>query len=65
MPLEYATANLFMGLQYFAGLNAQKLSPDEQRKMGYELSEIMLSCVVDLRNCTENDFEWYYDTLYG
>ena len=54
-----------MQYRYFAGLNANALNESDQRRMGFNLDEIMISCTYNLEACNSSEFEWYYDTLYG
>lgn len=55
----------YVGLSYFAGINANALSESDRRQMGFNLDEIMISCTYNLEACNSSEFEWYYDTLYG
>lgn len=54
-------------LRYFAGFNSlgPNITNDIRRSFGYELNETLLSCSYNIEECTADDFEWYYDILYG
>lgn len=53
--------------KYFVGLNALDPDlPDQVRQsFGYNMSEMMLTCSYNFQKCSENDFHWFYDVLYG
>ena len=36
-----------------------------RKKLGYNLSKILISCVFDDEPCSADDFEWYYDLSFG
>ena len=61
------TGELLLNSRYLTGLNA--LSPyltDEFRKsLGYNMSDMLFSCIYSFNRCTSDDFYWYYDALYG
>jgi hypothetical protein len=41
------------------------ISDDVRRSFGYDINDMLLSCLYNLRPCSTNDFVWYYDVLYG
>lgn len=40
-------------------------SKEKRKLIDYQLKDIMLSCKFNLRDCSENDFEWVYHHKYG
>ena len=36
-----------------------------RKKYSYPLKDILIECIFDSKNCTADDFHWYYDTFYG
>lgn len=54
-------------LRYFTGFNSfgSNLTDDIRRSFGYELNETLLSCSYNIEECTADDFEWYFDLIYG
>lgn len=43
----------------------KNLTDEEKKSFGYDLNETMLSCTFNLDDCTANQFEWFYDIIYG
>lgn len=64
---DTAFAGNYLTLKYFAGTNALSsyLTDVQRRQMGFTLNEMMLSCTYNLETCTSDDFEWYFDPIYG
>ena len=54
-------------LRYFTATNA--LNPafnDSFRKsLGPDITDILYSCSFNLKDCSANDFSWYFDTYFG
>ena len=41
------------------------LTDQDRKRMGFDLNDILISCMFDLVKCNASDFEWYYDIFYG
>jgi hypothetical protein len=56
-----------LGSTYLLQLNAANpnLSDRVRKSFGYTLDEMMISCAIAGAECTENDFIWHYDLIYG
>jgi len=48
-----------------AKMNDRQFSMDERELLGYNLSEILLSCKYNNQKCDSNDFVWTFSSLYG
>jgi len=48
-----------------AKMNDRQFSIDERELLGYNLSEILLSCKYNNQKCDSRDFTWKFDRLYG
>lgn len=61
------TAASFLFYRYFAGNNA--LDPnrtDEFRKsLGYNMSDMLFSCLYNFLECSADEFKWSFNILYG
>lgn len=53
--------------RYLLGSNLLAPSvPDSYKQMfGLPFQDMLLDCNYNLKNCTANDFEWYFDALFG
>jgi hypothetical protein len=51
--------------RYFIGTNTILLNEREKRNLSVPFGEMLISCTFGLAPCSENDFEWSFDTLYG
>ena len=40
-------------------------SDDDKKKLGHDISEILIECIFNNVKCTEDDFVWHFDKLYG
>ncbi|RNA36501.1 acid-sensing ion channel 2 isoform X1 [Brachionus plicatilis] len=54
------TFNRFMVTTLSKGLKTEK-----KKIFSLGLKEILISCMFNLQQCSENDWEWYYDYFYG
>ena len=59
------------GLILLANRDAQvnsfnpEFGDENRKKLGYNLSKILISCVFNDEPCRADDFEWYYDLSFG
>lgn len=61
------SSSSYLMLRYLIGSNLRKSTfTDKMRKqMGLNLKEMILDCSYNQAPCSADDFEWYFDTLYG
>lgn len=75
-PFDNFFEDILRFLKFLVGTNVVKeLLPKQQpnktssedylRSLGYDMKDMLLSCTYDMKNCTANDFDWYFDTIYG
>jgi hypothetical protein len=57
----------FIFARYMIGMNLINPAVNNKIKklMGFELEDMMISCMYALAPCTASDFEWYFDINYG
>jgi hypothetical protein len=62
-PLEYITSQQYMTQSI---INNDKNLTDETRKeLGFEMKDMLVSCMYKYQNCYPYDFTYFYDPLYG
>jgi hypothetical protein len=44
---------------------ASGLADSVKQQFGLDLSQMLMSCVYNLKPCSADDFEWYFDQYYG
>ena len=54
-------------LKFIVALNVytHNLIDFDRKKFGYDLKDMLLSCTYNLKPCSADDFESYYDFYYG
>lgn len=54
-------------LKFIVALNVytHNLTDFDRSKFGYDLKDMLLSCTYNLKSCSADDFERYYDFYYG
>lgn len=54
-------------LRFVVGMNAfmPNLTDRFRKSFGHSLDDMLLSCTYNMNDCTANDFEWYYDLIFG
>lgn len=59
--------NLLTFLRAYVGLSLSSSAYDDtfRRSIGYNLSDMLLSCSYAGYICNSNDFEWYFDVFFG
>ena len=59
--------NLLLTYRFLVGMNAlsANLTDEHRKSFGYDLNETLLSCSYNIGPCSVDDFEWYYDIMYG
>lgn len=52
---------------YLSGTNAlnPNLTDTFRKSLGYQIDDILYSCMYNLKKCTADDFVWFYDIMYG
>jgi hypothetical protein len=60
-------SDLIRAFRYGVGISLRSLdiTDDYRKRMGLLIDEMLLKCVYNNQPCSENDFVWYYDSLYG
>lgn len=54
-------------LRYAVGANLHKsnITDEIRQRMGLSLKDMIVDCTYNQKGCSPDDFEWYFDTLYG
>jgi hypothetical protein len=64
--MNLSEKNLYLYKKYDATLFAISLNDSDKNRFGYQLDQMMLSCVFNLEDCSvEKDFVQYYDPSNG
>lgn len=65
--LATSSSSSYVLLRYLLGSNLRNSTyTDEMRKkMGLSLQDMIIDCSYNQAPCSAEDFEWYFDTLYG
>ena len=64
LTTQYAY-NLTQTIGQYDNLIGANLPDDEKKKLGHDLSDILIDCQFDLSECNLNDFKWSYDPWFG
>lgn len=64
---NYIFDDTLQNFKFTAMINAftGNMNDSVRKTFGYDFKDMLLSCTFNLKNCTENDFDWYYDLYYG
>lgn len=56
-----------LGIKYLASVNAldYSLSDEVRHSFGYNMSDMLFTCVYDSQQCSVDDFYWYFNGVYG
>jgi hypothetical protein len=57
---------IFNKLNTRATINTDRnMTETERRTVGFELKNMLIQCIFNLKECSEDDFDYYYDPYYG
>ena len=64
---QYIFSDYLLIFRFLSGINSinPNLADSLRKSFGYDLNETLLSCIYNMEICTVDDFEWYYDIVYG
>lgn len=64
---NYYFDDTLVSFKFLSGFNAldPNLTDDFRKRFGYEMKDMLLSCVYNLNNCSADDFYWYFDMQFG
>lgn len=58
--------DFILKLRYFLNTIAiANLTQEEKKKLDPSLDYMLVTCMYNLERCSVDDFEWYYDIMYG
>lgn len=64
---DHTFTDQLLAYRYFISNNVlnPKFSDTFRKSLGYQMSEMIVSCVYNLSPCTADDFYWFFDVAYG
>jgi hypothetical protein len=66
MSITYASMNIYMTkLAVIASAQNRNYSNEFRKSLGLNMNDMLISCFFALDECSQKDFEWYFDTVHG
>ena len=63
IPLDYSLTQMYNEKLYV--INNKNLTDQERKSLGYELSNMLISCRLSYQKCNESDFTYFFHPFYG
>ena len=64
---KYYFDDVIKTFRFLSGMNAlnTNISSEYRKQFGFDIKEVLLSCTFNFKLCSADDFEWYFDLMYG
>jgi hypothetical protein len=63
IPFQYMISQIFLTRTFISA--DKSLNETSRRQIGFELKDMLISCVFNYKLCDANDFTYFYDPLLG
>lgn len=64
---SYFSSSALLNMRYLVSTNALDSSRSDlfRKSLGYDISEMMLDCSYNFNSCSDDDWVWFFDLIYG